>query len=135
MAGSVVCFLVDTGSEVSILATRVCDDWGRLKEELGKYWLWSVEGRALECMGRARLTVTLGTRVIAWDFIVAEISEDEGILGNDLGVAHGLTVRPHEGMVYLPGVTREGTESLGEQLECLSAQSWRFEPLQRRHSL
>ena len=48
------------------------------------------------------MAVTLGTRVIDWDFIVAEIGEDEGILGNDFAMAQVLMVRPHEGVVYLP---------------------------------
>ena len=101
--GNGVSFLVDTGSGVSILAARSWRKWGRAEEELTRYWgrLCSVEGRALECLGRARLTVTLGTRVIKWSFIVAEIGDDEGILGNDLAMAHKLTVRPCEGAVYL----------------------------------
>ena len=45
--------------------------------------------------------MTLGTRVIEWDFIVAEIGEDEGILGNDFAMAQQLTVWPHESAVYL----------------------------------
>ena len=73
---------------------------GRADQILGR--LCSVEGRALECLGKARLTVTLGTRVVEWGFIVAEIGEDEGILGNDFAMAHELTVRPCEGAVYLP---------------------------------
>ena len=38
--------------------------------------------------------MTLGTRAIKWNFIVAEIGDDEGILGNDFAMAHKLTVRP-----------------------------------------
>ena len=38
--------------------------------------------------------MTLGTRAIKWNFIVAEIGDDEGILGNDFAMAHELTVRP-----------------------------------------
>ena len=34
---------------------------------------------------------------------MAEIGDDEGILGNDFAMAHKLTVRPCEGAVYLPG--------------------------------
>ena len=73
--GNGVSFLVDTGSGVSILAARTWRKWGHAEHELTRYWgrLCSVEGRALECLGRARLTVTLGTRVIEWSFIVAEI--------------------------------------------------------------
>ena len=67
------------------------------------------------------LTVCLGTWAIDWDFILAEIGEDEGILGNDFAVAHWLTIRPHEGAVYLPGRTSEGTENLGKRLEGFSA--------------
>ena len=90
VAESMVCFLVSTRSGVLILATQVWNDWGRPKEELGKYWgrLCSVEGRVLECLGRARLTFTLGTRAIEWDFIMAEIGEDKEILGNNFEVAH-----------------------------------------------
>ena len=75
--GNGVSFLVDTGSGVSILAARTWRKWGHAEDELTRYWgrLCSVEGRALECLGRARLTVTLGTRVIKWSFIVAEIGD------------------------------------------------------------
>ena len=48
-------------------------------------------GRALKCMGQARLAVTLGTRTVLWDFIVTKIGEDKGILGNDFAMAHRLT--------------------------------------------
>ena len=63
-----------------------------------------MEGQALECLGRVRPMVTLGTRAINWDIIVAEIGEDEGILGNDFAVAHQLTVWPHEGLSRAPTV-------------------------------
>ena len=88
--GNGVSILVDTGSGVSILAARTWRKWGRTEDELTRYWgrLCSVEGRALECLGKARLTVTLGTQVVEWGFIVAEIGDDEGILVNDY------TVRP-----------------------------------------
>ena len=93
--GNGVSFLVNTGSGVSILAARTWREWGRAEDELTRYWGWlcSVEGQALECLGKARLTVTLGTRVIEWCFIVAEIGDDEGILRNDFAMAHELTVR------------------------------------------
>ena len=81
-------------------------------------WLCSVEGRALECLGRARLTVTLGTRVIEWSFIVGEIGDDEGILGNDFAMAHELTVRPCEGAVYLTDLAGTGKGHMGERLPC-----------------
>ena len=87
-AWSTVHFLVDTGSRVSILATQVWNNWGRPEEGLGA--------------GYARmlgLMVCLGTWAIDWDFILAEIGEDEGILGNDFAVAHWLTIRPHEGVL------------------------------------
>ena len=72
------------------------------ENELTRYWgrLFSVEGRALGRLGSARLTVTLGTRAIKWNFIGAEIGDDEGILGNDFAMAHELMVRPCEGAVY-----------------------------------
>ena len=75
IAGSKVSFLVDAGSGVSILAARIWREWDRPRDELAKYWgrLCSVERRALECLGRTRLAVTLGTHVIEWDFIVTEI--------------------------------------------------------------
>ena len=50
--------------------------------------------------------MTLGTRAIKWTFIVAEIGDDEGILGNDFAMAHVLTVWPCEGAVYLPILSR-----------------------------
>ena len=120
IGGSGVSFLVDTGSGVSILAARKWKEWGRTEDELTRYWgrLCSVEGRALECLGKARLTVTLGTRVVEWGFIVAEIGDDEGILGNDFAMAHELTVRPCEGAVYLPDHTETGRGHLGERLPC-----------------
>ena len=51
-----VSFRVDTGSGVSILAARTWRKWGRAEDELTRYWGWlcSVEGRALECLGRAK---------------------------------------------------------------------------------
>ena len=80
VAGATVCFLVDTGLGVSLLASK-------LEEELEEYWGWLcfMEGCALECMGRVRMAVTLGTQAIDWD--LAEIGKDEGILGN--GFADG----------------------------------------------
>ena len=36
--------------------------------------------------------MTLGTREIDWVFIVAEIGEDEGILGNDFVMSQNLTL-------------------------------------------
>ena len=50
--------------------------------------------------------MTLGNRAIKWNFIVAEMGDDEGILGNDFAMAHELTVRPCEGAVYLPNLSR-----------------------------
>ena len=41
------------------------------------------------------------------ELIVAEIGDDEGILGNDFTTAHELTVRPCEGAMYLPDGTEE----------------------------
>ena len=118
--GNRVSFLVDTGSGVSILAAQTWRKWGRAEDELTRYWgrLYSVEGRALECLGRTRLTVTLGTRAIKWNFIVAEMGDDERILGNDFAMAHKLTVRPCEGAVYLPNLSREKEEHMGQRLPC-----------------
>ena len=62
--------------------------------------------------------MTLGTHVIDWDFLVAEIGEDEGILGNDFAMVQELTVRPHKGAVYLPAFTSTGKEDMGEHLPC-----------------
>ena len=120
IGGNGVSFLVDTGSGVSILAARTWRKWGRAEDGLTRYWgrLYSVEGRGLECLGKARLTVTLGTRVIEWSFIVAEIGDDEGILGNDFAMAHELTVRPCEGAVYLPDLAGTGKGHMGERLRC-----------------
>ena len=118
--GNGVSFLVDTRYWVSILAARTWRKWGRAEDELTRYWgrLCSVEGRVLECLGKARPTVTLGTRVIEWSFIVAEIGDDEGILGNDFAMAHELTVRPCEGAVYLPDLAGTGKGHMGERLPC-----------------
>ena len=105
---------------MSILAARTWKKWGRVESELTRYWgrLCSVEGQALECLGSARLTVTLGTRAIKWNFIVAEIGDDEGILGNDFAMAHVLTVRLCEGAVYLPTLSRAKEEHMGQRLPC-----------------
>ena len=62
--------------------------------------------------------MTLGTWVVEWGFIVAEIGDDEGILGNDFAMAHELTVRPCEGAVYLPDHAETGRGHLGERLLC-----------------
>ena len=120
IGGNGVSFLVDTGSGVSILAARTWRKWGRTEDGLTRYLgpLYSLEGRALECLGKARLTVTLGTRVIEWSFIVVEIGDDEGILGNDFAMAHELTVRPCEGAVYLPDLAGTGKGHMGERLPC-----------------
>ena len=61
--GNKVSFLVDTRSGVSILATRTWRKRSHSEGELTRYWgrLCSVEGQVLECLGRKRLTVTLGT--------------------------------------------------------------------------
>ena len=117
IGGNGVSFLVDTGSGVSILAARTWRKWGHTEDGLTRYWgrLCSVEGRALECLGKARLTVTLGTRVIEWSFIVADIGDDEGILGNDFAMAHELVVRPCEGAVYLPDLAGTGKGHMGER--------------------
>ena len=81
IGGNGVSFLVNTGSGVSILAARTWRKWGRMEDELTRYWgrLCSVKGRELECLGKARLTVTLGTWVNEWGFTVAKIGDDEGI--------------------------------------------------------
>ena len=112
--GNGVSFLVDTGSRVSILAARTCG--GRANQVLGA----AVFSRrtSARVLGRARLTVTLGTRVIEWSFIVAEIGDDEGILGNDFAMAHELTVRPCDGAVYLPDLAGTGKGHMGERLPC-----------------
>ena len=56
IGGNGVSFLVDTGSGVSILAACTWRKWGRTEDELTRYWgrLCSVEGRALECLGKAK---------------------------------------------------------------------------------
>ena len=118
--GNRVSFLVDTGSGVSILAARTWKKWGCAEDELTRYWgrLCSVEGRALECLGSTRLTMTLGTRAIKWNFIVAEMGDDEGILGNNFAMAHELTVRLCKGTVYLPTLSRAKEEHMGQCLPC-----------------
>ena len=120
IGGNGVSFLVDMGSGVSILAASTWRKWGRTEDELTRYWGWlhSVEGRALECLGKARLTVTLGTRVVEWGFIVAEMGDDEGIFGNDFAMAHELTMRPCKCAVYLPDFAGTGKGHMGERLPC-----------------
>ena len=49
---------------------------------------------------------------------MAEIGDDEGILGNDFAMAHELTVRPCEGAVYLPDLAGTGKGHMGERLPC-----------------
>ena len=49
---------------------------------------------------------------------MAEIRDDEGILGNDFAMAHELTVRPCEGAVYLPDLAGTGKGHMGERLPC-----------------
>ena len=62
--------------------------------------------------------MTLGTRAIKWNFIVAEIGDDEGILRNDFSMAHERAVRPCEGAVYLPDLSRARKEHMCERLPC-----------------
>ena len=49
---------------------------------------------------------------------MAEIGDDEGILGNDFAMAHELTVRPCEGAEYLPDLAGTGKGHMGERLPC-----------------
>ena len=49
---------------------------------------------------------------------MAEIGDDEGILGNDFAMAHKLTVRLCEGCVYLPDLSGTRKEHMGERLPC-----------------
>ena len=60
-----------------------------------------------------------GCRTVDWDFIVAEIGEDEGILGNDFAMAHKIMVQPHEGAVFLPEAQVVLAGWLGERLSCV----------------
>ena len=109
-----------TGSASWSIRDQGCPSWrrGHGGNGVARGGLCSVEGRALECLGKARLTVTLGARVIEWSFIVAEIGDDEGILRNDFAMAHELTVRPCEGAVYLPDLAGTGKGHMGERLPC-----------------
>ena len=43
--------------------------------------------------GMSETGITLGMRMVLWNFIVTKIGEDEVILGNDFAMAHQLTVR------------------------------------------
>ena len=49
---------------------------------------------------------------------MAEICDDEGILGNDSAMAHELTVQPREGAVYLSNLSRAREEHMGQRLPC-----------------
>ena len=49
---------------------------------------------------------------------MAEIGDDEGILGNDFAMAHELTMRPCKGAVNLPDLAGTGTGHMGERLPC-----------------
>ena len=49
---------------------------------------------------------------------MAEIGDEEGILGNDFAMAHELMVRPCEGAVYLPDLAGKGKGHMGERLAC-----------------
>ena len=49
---------------------------------------------------------------------MAEIKDDEGILGNDFAMAHELTVWLCEGTVYLPTLSRAKEEHMGQRLPC-----------------
>ena len=49
---------------------------------------------------------------------MAEIGDDEGILGNNFAMAHELTVRPCEGAVYLPDLAGMGKGHMGVRLLC-----------------
>ena len=71
-----------------------------------------------------RSAVTLGTRKIEWDFVVTEIGEDKGIIGNDFVMAHRLTVRPHEGGSLPPRGNQPGDGGAGRATEvCCSLNS------------
>ena len=47
---------------------------------------------------------------------MAEIEDDEGLLGNDFAMVHKLTVWPCEGAVYLPTLSRAKEEHMGQRL-------------------
>ena len=49
---------------------------------------------------------------------MAEIGDDEGILGNDFAMAHELTVQPCEGSMYLPDLAGTGKGHMGKRLPC-----------------
>ena len=49
---------------------------------------------------------------------MAEIGDDEGILGNDFAMAHELTVWPCEGVMYLPTLYKAKEEHMGQGLPC-----------------
>ena len=89
---------------------------GRANQVLGAVVL--SRGTSARVPGQSETYRGSGTRVIKWSFIVAEIGDDEGILGNDFAMAHELTVRPCEGAVYLPDLSGTRKEHMGEHLPC-----------------
>ena len=56
-------------------------------------------GTSAQLPGTSEDGRNLGVQVITWDFIVAEIGEDKGILDNDFAMAHRIKVQPHEAAV------------------------------------
>ena len=62
---------------------------------------------------------------------MAEIGDDEGILGNDFTMAHELTVRPCEGAVYLPDLAGTGKGHMGERSRLWGRQRWYHTPSHR----
>ena len=73
-------------------------------------------GASAQMPGTSEDGHNLGVQVIPWYFIVVEIGEDKGILGNDFSMAYRITVRPQEAAVYLSASSGGGRDDMGERL-------------------
>ena len=77
----------------------------------------STKGRIDQVLWTTVLGRGMGTRVLGMNE-AGSYPGNEGILGNNFAMAQELTVRLHEGAVYLPAFSITGKEDMGERLPC-----------------
>ena len=79
-------FLVDTGSQISILPASKWDKENRVKSSS----LVAANGTSITSFGNRLMTLRFGVKSFRWNFVVAEVTQP--ILGADFLCAHSLMV-------------------------------------------
>lgn len=82
--GQPVKFFVDTGASVSLLSEKVRKKIGRAAAPCGDVTLQAANGSFLRCMGKMDCDVQVGSKRLAWSFIVADVVAHDVIVGRDL---------------------------------------------------